>query len=116
MVRHVAYQHWRFFREDLKVCIGETMLFCRRLFGDVESSWAALSDGTATMTLEEWQEAWDTLGYFGPIAQIFAFLDKDGSGSCSSTAFEQLSKYEVSNLGAKLDEPCLLDQATVAQF
>eukprot|EP00439_Symbiodinium_sp_Y106_P035491 s2650_g4.t1 len=107
----ISLKDWdalRYVEQDLKVCIGETMLFCRRLFGDVESSWAALSDGTATMTLEEWQEAWDTLGYFGPIAQIFAFLDKDGSGSCSSTAFEQLSKYEVSlqdMLGAAKQEP-----------
>ena len=103
MIRQVAYQLWCLSCEDLKLCIGETMLFCRRLFGDAASSWAALSDGTATMTLEEWQEAWDTLGYFGPVAQVFAFLDKDGSGGCSSTAFEQLSKYEVSNLGTKLD-------------
>ena len=49
------------------------------------------------MTLEEWQEAWETVGYFGSVTQVFAYLDKDGTGSCSNAAFEQLARHEVSS-------------------
>ena len=61
------------------------------MFGDPSNAWAVLSDGRETLSLGEWEEAWDSVGYYGNVAEVFRCL-QDDAATWSATEFEQMQK------------------------
>jgi len=80
---------------EIKACLGEFVQFCECVFGpDLEDTWKYLDDDeSGEISEEEWHAAVAGIGYFGPSAPIFNFLDKDNEGNLSFDEFEALNEF-----------------------
>jgi len=93
--------------DELHLCIKEFVQFLEYAFGpELEDAWAELdSDGGGELTVEEWLQAVETIGYFGPAKSVFALLDSSDDGSISWEEFQMLETYQTSKKDqAKEDE------------
>jgi len=70
--------------------------FLQRQFGDdLKKAWAFLDDDDSQeLTEDEWQEAVQKIGFFGPSKCVFGLLDNSDDGSISIDEFSVLEKYK----------------------
>merc|ERR1712203_481708 len=82
-------------RKEVQLSITEFVQFCERTFGDdLADAWGFLDeDGSGEIDLDEWLEAVQKVGYFGPARQVFNYLDKDDEGTVSLDEFELLESF-----------------------
>jgi len=85
------------FWKEVQLSIKEFVQFCERTFGDdLEIAWEYLDDDqSGEITLEEWEEAVISIGYFGPAKPIFGYLDKDDEGTLSLEEFALLHQFQT---------------------
>eukprot|EP00929_Paragymnodinium_shiwhaense_P047994 TRINITY_DN24333_c0_g1_i1.p1 TRINITY_DN24333_c0_g1~~TRINITY_DN24333_c0_g1_i1.p1 ORF type:complete len:1631 (+),score=438.00 TRINITY_DN24333_c0_g1_i1:218-5110(+) len=85
--------------DEIKLSITEFVQFLERTFGgDLAQAWYYLdSDGGGTIDAEEWEEAAQRIGFFGPTSPIFNFLDKDDEGDVSIDEFEELERFSTNS-------------------
>jgi len=58
------------------------------------SAWAKMdTDSSGGLSQEEWRQAVENIGYFGPSRVVFALLDKDDDGVISFSEYEVLERY-----------------------
>jgi len=89
--------------KEIMLCISEFAQFLDRSFQDVTKAddcsaltkaWDFLDDdGSGAIDFPEWQDAVESMGYFGPAKPIFSYLDKDGEGSIEQEEFYELEKF-----------------------
>jgi len=87
--------------DEIKSCISEFVQYCELMYGpDLKDIWDNLdADGSGEIDQEEWDDAVQGIGFFGPSRPIFNFLDKDHGGSISLEELEELSAF--------LSKPCV---------
>eukprot|EP00434_Breviolum_minutum_P024656 symbB.v1.2.021775.t1/scaffold1901.1/size96594/2 len=83
---------------EFDLTIREFVQFLQIAFGeDLSDAWNALDDdGSGSLSQQEWFEAVEKIGYFGPARVIFALLDNTDDGSIEKDEFEVLEKYKHS--------------------
>lgn len=79
--------------EEICLSVKEVLSFSCRMFGDPSNAWTVLSDGRETLSLAEWEEAWDSVGYYGNVTEVFRFL-QDDTASWSADEFAQMQKLQ----------------------
>jgi len=94
----VLDQLWK----EYQLCISEFVWFVQRTFGDdLMVSWEYLDeDGSGEVTLEEFTEAVEALGFYGPARCIFGLIDNSDDGSISMDEFEVLNAYKLQSTQA----------------
>ncbi|CAE8619918.1 unnamed protein product [Polarella glacialis] len=82
---------WR----EIQLSLEEFVKFLERMVGDTMAEWwkALDTDGSNEISFEEWGVLCKSLGFFGASTQIFKFIDKDGEGNVSFSAFQALESY-----------------------
>jgi len=81
--------------KELMLSIKEFVHFLILSFGDLLLAWDELDDdGSGELTLEEWMQAVEKVGYFGPSKVVFALLDSTDDGNISFDEFEVLEQYK----------------------
>lgn len=85
-------QLWKEFAQSIR----EFVHFLILSFGeDLLAAWEALDDdASGELTEEEWKDAIDRIGYFGPQRVVFALLDMSDDGNISFDEFEVLNRYK----------------------
>jgi Ca2+-binding EF-hand superfamily protein len=83
--------------QEFNLCIIEFVTFLQRQFGnDLDDSWAYLDDdGSGELTCEEWMQAVENIGFFGPSKVVFSLLDNSDDGSISIDEFKVLDQYKT---------------------
>jgi Ca2+-binding EF-hand superfamily protein len=81
--------------KEFNLCIKEFVAFLDRMYGgDIETWWEIMDDDdSGELTLQEWMEAVQKLGYFGPAKCVFNLLDNSDDGNISLDEFAVLQKY-----------------------
>ncbi|CAK9069335.1 Hypothetical protein (Fragment), partial [Durusdinium trenchii] len=95
----VSLNEWRVLGQlwsEFDMTIREFVQFLIIAFGeDLKEAWNALDDdGSGELSEDEWFEAVEKIGYFGPARVIFALLDNTDDGDISAEEFEVLEKYK----------------------
>eukprot|EP00928_Gymnodinium_smaydae_P093419 TRINITY_DN7758_c1_g1_i1.p1 TRINITY_DN7758_c1_g1~~TRINITY_DN7758_c1_g1_i1.p1 ORF type:complete len:1373 (-),score=176.40 TRINITY_DN7758_c1_g1_i1:329-3958(-) len=86
----VLDQLWK----ELDLSMREFVQFLYFKYDDIQDAWDDLdADGGGELDLDEWLEAVDSIGYFGPAAIVFNLLDNTDDGSISIEEFKVLEKY-----------------------
>jgi len=82
--------------QEFDLTVKEFVQFLTFAFGEnLEDSWKALDeDGSGELTEEEFNEAVQLAGYFGPARVVFALLDGSDDGNISWQEFNVLDKYK----------------------
>jgi len=82
--------------QEMQLSIKEFVQFLSRAYGDdLGDAWNALDDdGSGEIDVDEWEEAVNGVGFFGPSHAIFSFMDKDDGGSISVEEFRDLEEYK----------------------
>lgn len=99
----ISLDEWRVLGQlwsEFDLTIREFVQFLTIAFGeDLHDAWDALDDdGSGSLSEEEWFDAVEKIGYFGPARVIFALLDYTDDGDISSEEFEVLEKYKKAPL------------------
>jgi len=97
----ISLDEWRVLGQlwsEFDLTIREFVQFLQIAFGeDLSDAWNALDDdGSGSLSQQEWFEAVEKIGYFGPARVIFALLDNTDDGSIEKDEFEVLEKYKHS--------------------
>mmetsp|Transcript_69167 Transcript_69167/g.174686 ORF Transcript_69167/g.174686 Transcript_69167/m.174686 type:complete len:1404 (-) Transcript_69167:67-4278(-) len=89
---NILGQLWKEFDQTIK----EFVYFLMLTFGDdLLDAWQALdADDSGEMDEQEFLEAVEKIGYFGPAILVFALLDSSDDGNISFDEFEVLEKYK----------------------
>jgi Ran GTPase-activating protein (RanGAP) involved in mRNA processing and transport len=82
--------------QEIKLSITEFVQFCERTFGDdLQATWVFMDDdGGGEIDLQEWVDACQKVGFFGPVVPIFGYLDEDDEGSVSIDEFMLLEDFQ----------------------
>eukprot|EP00933_Yihiella_yeosuensis_P041221 TRINITY_DN35638_c0_g1_i1.p1 TRINITY_DN35638_c0_g1~~TRINITY_DN35638_c0_g1_i1.p1 ORF type:complete len:979 (+),score=122.20 TRINITY_DN35638_c0_g1_i1:209-2938(+) len=82
--------------QEFELSIREFVQFIIFAFGEnLEDAWDALDeDGGGEVSEEEFNEAVEKIGYFGPARVVFALLDGSDDGNISFDEFIILEKYK----------------------
>jgi len=94
----VSLSEWQILDQlwkEFVLSIQEFVQFLIYVFGeDLENAWNQLDDdGSGEMNEQEFFEAVQTIGYFGPARVVFALLDGSDDGNISYDEFIVLEKY-----------------------
>lgn len=95
----ISQNEWRVLGQlwnEFDLTIREFVQFLQIAFGeDLQDAWEALDDDqSGELSEEEWFEAVEKIGYFGPARVIFALLDGSDDGDISVNEFQVLEKYK----------------------
>lgn len=95
----VSEEEWgvmEMLKKEVHLSIIEFVQFCERTFGDdLADAWHFLDgDGSGEIDWDEWCQAVQKVGYFGPAKQVFSHLDKDDEGTVSLDEFELLQSFQ----------------------
>ncbi|CAE8610347.1 unnamed protein product [Polarella glacialis] len=112
----VSLREWQSLNQLFKefvLSIKEFVQFLMFAFGEfLEDAWEVLdADGSGGLTEDEWFEALESIGYFGPARVVFALLDGTDDGDISWEEFKVLENYKpevkkkMSNVKAEVEEP-----------
>jgi Ca2+-binding EF-hand superfamily protein len=102
----VSEQEWSTLNQvwaEVRLSVQEFAQFLERMFKEeVTDAWDFFdSDRSGTVTEDEWSKAVQSLGYFGPLKTIFAFLDPTGRGVLQKQAFVHLANFKKGILAFK---------------
>jgi len=94
----VSLNEWQILDQlwkEFVLSIQEFVQFLIFAFGEsLEDAWECLDDdGSGELTEEEWNEAVENIGYFGPSRVVFALLDSTDDGNISWDEFKVLEGY-----------------------
>lgn len=92
--------------KEFDLSIQEFVQFLIFVFGeDLQVAWDNLdASGDGELDEEEWSEAVEAIGYFGPAHVVFALLDGSDDGNISFDEFQVLEKYKA-KLKARQERP-----------
>ncbi|CAE7281021.1 Vti1b [Symbiodinium sp. CCMP2592] len=95
----ISQNEWRVLGQlwnEFDLTIREFVQFLQIAFGeDLQDAWEALDDDqSGELSEEEWFEAVEKIGYFGPARVIFALLDGSDDGDISVNEFQVLENYK----------------------
>mmetsp|Transcript_104587 Transcript_104587/g.165081 ORF Transcript_104587/g.165081 Transcript_104587/m.165081 type:complete len:165 (+) Transcript_104587:1-495(+) len=95
----VSKGEWDIFHQlqkEYRLCITEFVQFLNRNFGDLTKAWKVMDDdGSGDLDHNEWQQAIERIGYFGPSECVFGILDHSGDGNISKDEFAVLTDYII---------------------
>lgn len=82
--------------KEYQLSISEFVHYLQRQFGDnLADAWAFLDDDdSGELTLDEWVQAVESIGFFGPSKVVFGLIDNSDDGSISIDEFEVLEAYK----------------------
>jgi len=88
--------------KEFDLSIREFVHFLVLFFGDnLSDAWETLdADGSGEISEQEWLEAVQNIGYFGPSRVVFALLDSSDDGNISLDEFSVLENYKPKPIGA----------------
>jgi len=80
---------------EIRLSVQELAQFLERTFqAQLEDTWIFFDkDGSGTVTDEEWTRAVMSLGYYGPLKMIFAYLDHAERGVLHKQAFAFMKNF-----------------------
>jgi len=95
----ISKPEWKLLEElwqEIKLSVDEFKKFLHRTFhGNLRLAWDFFHEGSGEITIEEWCTAVLRVGYYGPVAQTFHFIDLDFGGTISWEEFEAMwTKHE----------------------
>jgi len=89
--------------QEFDLSIREFVHFLTLAFGEElaseegscdDTAWAKMdTDCSGGLCQEEWRQAVENIGYFGPSRVVFALLDRDDDGVISFSEYEVLERY-----------------------
>jgi len=109
----VSEQEWAVLDQlwkEFDMSIKEFVQFLILTFGkDLLWAWEALDDDeSGELSEEEFLQAVEKIGYFGPAKVVFALLDSSDDGNISFDEFEVLDKYKPLNRRPMVSRPSTL--------
>jgi Ca2+-binding EF-hand superfamily protein len=95
----VSKAEWKIFEQlwrEFDLSVREWVHFMMLAFGDdLPTIWSILdTENDGELSMEDWLQAADDIGYFGPAHIVFSLLDYSDDGSISFDEFEVLEKYK----------------------
>eukprot|EP00929_Paragymnodinium_shiwhaense_P043445 TRINITY_DN2233_c0_g3_i1.p1 TRINITY_DN2233_c0_g3~~TRINITY_DN2233_c0_g3_i1.p1 ORF type:complete len:1506 (-),score=258.98 TRINITY_DN2233_c0_g3_i1:434-4951(-) len=81
--------------KEVELSVQEFVGFCVRTFGqNLITTWKALDkDNSGSIDMDEWVDALEEVGYFGPAMPVFFFLDADDDLQVSFDEFQELRAF-----------------------
>merc|ERR1719464_1624547 len=103
----VSREEWQLLDQlwkEFDLSIREFVHFLALSFGDdLMDVWDILDDdGSGEIDEDEFAEAVQEMGYFGPARVVFALLDTSDDGNISYDEFEVLEKYKKIRPGSRI--------------
>jgi len=84
---------------EFELSVREFVQFLQRVYGDdLSIAWTFLDeDGSGGLDEEEWLNAVEALGYFGPAKVVFNLLDTNDDGEVNREEFAVLESYKANS-------------------